>query len=128
MTDDELAALYRACDLFVLPSVTRQEAFGVVQIEAMARAKPVVSTDVGTGVAWVNQHGETGLVVPPGDAVALRGAIERLLANPLERQHDGLGAAAERARSVFAVDRMANAILALYHEVGGKGVRRQTVA
>lgn len=127
VTNDELAALYRACDLFVLPSVTRQEAFGVVQIEAMSRAKPVVSTDVGTGVAWVNVHEETGLVVPPGDAVALRGAIERLLANPLERQQMGR-AAAERARSVFAVDRMADAILALYHEVGGKGVRRQTVA
>jgi len=127
VTNDELAALYRACDLFVLPSVTRQEAFGVVQIEAMSRARPVVSTDVGTGVAWVNVNGETGLVVPPGDAHALRGAIDRLLANPLERQNMG-AAAAERARSVFAVDRMTNGILGLYDDVGGIGVRRQTVA
>ena len=127
VTDDELAALYRACDLFVLPSVTRQEAFGVVQVEAMSRGKPVVSTDVGTGVAWVNLHEQTGLVVPPRDAAALRTAIERLLANPHERQTMG-GAAAERARSVFSVDRMVNAILTLYHEVGGKDVRRQTVA
>jgi rhamnosyl/mannosyltransferase len=111
----------------VLPSVTRQEAFGVVQIEAMSRGKPVVSTDLGTGVAWVNVHEQTGLVVPPRDAAALRAAIERLLANPLERQMMGRSAA-ERARSVFAVDRMVNAILTLYHEVGGKDVRRQTVA
>jgi rhamnosyl/mannosyltransferase len=124
---EELAALYRACDALVLPSVTRQEAFGVVQLEAMARAKPVISTDVGTGVGWVNVHDETGLVVPPGDAPALRKAIDRLLANPLERQRMG-AAAAERVRTVFGVDRMLNAILALYHEVGGTGVRRQTVA
>ncbi len=127
VTNEELQALYRACDLFVLPSVTRQEAFGVVQIEAMSRAKPVVSTDVGTGVAWVNIHGETGLVVPPSDAAALRAAIERLLTNPLERLMMGK-AAAERARSVFAVDRMVNSILTLYHEVQGRDVRRQTVA
>jgi rhamnosyl/mannosyltransferase len=127
VTSEELAALYRACDAFVLPSVTRQEAFGVVQLEAMSRAKPVISTDVGTGVAWVNVHEETGLVVPPGDAIALRSAIDRLLANPLERQKMG-GAAAERVRTVFGVDRMINSILTLYHEVGGTGVRRQTVA
>jgi rhamnosyl/mannosyltransferase len=91
------------------------------------RAKPVVSTELGTGVSWVNVHGETGLVVPPHDPVALRDAIERLLGNPMERQKMGT-AAAERARSVFAVDRMVNAILATYHEIGGTGVRRQTVA
>ena len=82
VADDELAALYRACDVFVLPSVTRQEAFGVVQLEAMAAGKPVVSTDLGTGVGWVNRHGETGFVVPPRDPVALREAIGRLLADP----------------------------------------------
>jgi lipopolysaccharide/colanic/teichoic acid biosynthesis glycosyltransferase len=81
----------------------------------MSRAKPVVCTELGTGVSWVNVHGETGLVVPPQDPAALRDAIERLLGNPTERQKMGT-AAAERARSVFAVDRMVNAILATYHE------------
>ncbi len=127
VTAEELAALYRACELVVLPSVTRQEAFGVVQIEAMARGKPVVSTRVGTGVDWVNMDGETGLVVPPGDATALGAAIDRLLRDPRERQTMG-AAGQERARSVFAVDGMVNSILSLYHDVSGEHVRRQTVA
>jgi lipopolysaccharide/colanic/teichoic acid biosynthesis glycosyltransferase/glycosyltransferase involved in cell wall biosynthesis len=112
----ELAALYQACDLFVLPSVTRQEAFGVVQLEAMSCDKPVISTDLGTGVAWVNQHGETGLVVPPGDVSALRAAIQQLIAGPALRARMGL-AGARRVRSVFTIDRMTESTLALYREV-----------
>ena len=116
VADAELAALYRACDLFVLPSVTRQEAFGVVQLEAMAAGKPVVSTDVGTGVGWVNRHGETGYVVPPRDPVALREALRRLLADPGLQKSMG-DAAMRRVRSVFSVERMIDNILALYREV-----------
>ena len=49
----------------------------MVQVEAMLSGLPVVSTALPTGVPWVNQHGETGSVVPPGDAGALRGALAR---------------------------------------------------
>jgi glycosyltransferase involved in cell wall biosynthesis len=115
---DELAALYHACDVFVLPSVTRQEAFGVVQIEAMAAGKPVISTDLGTGSGWVNQHGETGFVVPPGDATALGRAIHRVLSD--EKLQRTMGAnGRQRARTVFSVDRMIASVLALYREVLG---------
>lgn len=121
VTGDELSAIYRACDIFVLPSLTRQEAFGVVQIEAMAHGKPVISTDLGTGVAWVNQNGETGLVVQPGDAASLRGAIEALIAD--EPRRVALGeAAARRARSQFNVDRMIDSTLHLYGDVLGRYV------
>ena len=116
VSNDELAALYRACDLLVLPSVTRQEAFGVVLLEAMAAGKPVVSTDLGTGTSFVNQNDDTGLVVAPGDAEALHDAIGRLAADQTLRASMG-AAARRRARSAFTVDRMIESILALYRQV-----------
>src|SRR5262249_26291664 len=63
LPDSEVVAHLHACDTFVLPSVTRQETFGVAQLEAMACGRPVVSTNLETGVPWVNQDGVTGLVV-----------------------------------------------------------------
>jgi glycosyltransferase involved in cell wall biosynthesis len=114
--DTELEALYRACDLFVLPSVTRQEAFGVVQLEAMAAGKPVVSTDLGTGVGWVNRNGETGYVVPPRDARALHMAMARILRDPALLKEMG-DAAAKRIRSGFTLERMIDDTLTLYRDV-----------
>ena len=54
VTDEERLAWLHACAALVLPSITRQEAFGMVQLEAMLCGRPVVSTDVPTGVPWVN--------------------------------------------------------------------------
>ena len=127
VTDQRLASLYRECDVFVLPSVTRQEAFGVVQLEAMAAGKPVVSTDLGTGVGWVNRHGETGYVVPPRDANALGSAIRRLLADPDLRRSMG-DAAMRRVRSTFTVDRMIDDTLALYRDVMATAGHGKTAA
>ena len=116
VSDADLAAHLHACDLFVLPSVTRQETFGVVQLEAMACGRPVVSTDLETGVPWVNQHETTGLVVRPGDAAALAAALTRLSGDPVLRERFG---AAGRARvaSQFTVEAMTLATTALYEEV-----------
>ena len=117
LPDDELRALYRACDAFVLPSVAPNEAFGVVQLEAMACAKPVVSTDLPTGVPWVNRDGETGLVVPPGDPRALRSALSRLLDDPLLREKLGQQGW-RRVHTEFTVERMVERFTALAVRLG----------
>jgi len=114
--DAELKAQMHACDVFVLPSVTRAEAFGFVQLEAMACGKPVISTSVGSGVPWVNRHDESGVVVPPGDVDALAAALRRLTAD--RTLCDRLGAAgAERVRREFTLPQMADRFVSFCHEV-----------
>jgi len=116
---EELVAHLHACTMLVLPSVNRSESFGIVQLEAMACRKPVVSTDLPTGVPWVNQDGRTGIVVPPRDAKALGVAIQRLLDNADLRQQYG-EAGRRRVESEFSNELHVNRMLALYEEVLGQ--------
>lgn len=114
--EQALPALYHAADVFTLPSIERSEAFGIVQLEAMAAGRPVVSADVGTGVAWVNQHEVTGLVVQPRDVAQLSAALNRLLTDADLRQR--LGAAGrERVAQEFTLDKMVDRIEALYDRI-----------
>jgi rhamnosyl/mannosyltransferase len=121
--DETVSAWYGACDLFVLPSVTRAEAFGLVQLEAMARRKPVISTRLATGVPWVNVDGVTGLTVPPGDAGALRDALQQLNDDPGLREQMG-GAAHERYLAEFSRSRMVDRTQALYAAVRAEPLRQ----
>ena len=118
--DAELAAWYRAADVVCLPSVARSEAYGLVQLEAHASGTPVVSTDLPTGVPWVNVHGETGLVVPVGDAAALGGALAMLLTDRALRARMG-ARARERALVDFGIERMVERTLAVYDETPAAG-------
>jgi glycosyltransferase involved in cell wall biosynthesis len=77
----ELSAEYARCAVLVLPSLTEAESFGMVLVEAMAHRRPVVGSRVG-GIPLVVRDGHNGLLVPPGDAGALAGALIRLLADP----------------------------------------------
>ncbi|MDI6809510.1 MAG: glycosyltransferase [Candidatus Eisenbacteria bacterium] len=116
VSDDELPAFYHACDVFVLPSTHRSEAWGIVQIEAMACGKPVVSTELGTGTSFVNIDGSTGLVVPPRDPAALADAINRLLVDPKLRHRLGENGR-KRVRQEFSLQVMVERILQVYRDV-----------
>jgi glycosyltransferase involved in cell wall biosynthesis len=108
VSDEDLPAYYHASDVFVLPSVAVTEAYGLVQIEAMAAGVPVVSTNLPTGVPWVNQDGVTGLIVPPGDAGALASAVRRILEDATLRRTLGANARL-RAEAMFSRDRTVEA-------------------
>jgi glycosyltransferase involved in cell wall biosynthesis len=111
---DDVNPYYHAADVFALPSVARSEAFGLVQLEAMAAGIPVVNTKLASGVPYVSPHGVTGFTVPPGDPGAMARAITRLLDDPsLRRQLGSTGRT--RARETFGVHAMVQQTLAVYH-------------
>jgi len=113
VSDEELPMYYHACDIFCLPSVAKSEAFGIVQLEAMACGKSVVSTSLPTGVPFVNQDKKTGIVVQPKDPQALANAINTLLDNPTLREKYGKYAK-ERVKREFAREVMVEKILRVY--------------
>jgi D-inositol-3-phosphate glycosyltransferase len=111
----ELQRLYARAAVVACPS--RREGFGVACLEAMAHGRAVVATGVG-GLRDLVVDGETGIVVPPRDPIALRSALERLLGDPGLRHR--LGAAGrERARVEFSWERITDATLAAYAEAVG---------
>lgn len=77
----DLRPYYLACDVFVLPSIYKSEAFGIVILEAMVFGKPVISTELGTGTSWVNINNKTGFVVEPKNVNELFNKINLLLEN-----------------------------------------------
>jgi len=78
VSDSEKVALYQLCRAVVFPSHLRSEAFGVTLIEGAMFGKPLISCEIGTGTTYVNADGETGIVVPPANAKALREAMLQL--------------------------------------------------
>jgi len=107
-----LPYFYAAADLCVIPSF--YESFGMVAIEAMACGRPVVASQVG-GLQFTVRHGRTGLLVPPGDSLALAEAIEFLLKNPGLRQE--MGTAALRVSRRYSWSRVAKEVAAIYAQL-----------
>jgi rhamnosyl/mannosyltransferase len=114
---EDVGSYYEASDVFCLSSVSKNEAFGIVQVEAMFFGKPVVSTNVrGSGIVYANIDGETGLVVEPRDPWALAEAIKRICGDQdlYRRLADG---GRRRAGEVFTVKHMLDATIEVYESV-----------
>ena len=116
MDEETLHSFYEACDIFVLPSVEKSETYGIVQIEAMACGTPVICTELRTGTTFINQHGMTGLVVPPRDSKALAEAINNLANNISLRAELGKNAR-QRALNELTAEKMVERTYKVYNDL-----------
>jgi phosphatidylinositol alpha-mannosyltransferase len=114
VSDEDAAARLRGADVFCAPSL-HGESFGVVLLEAMAASTPIVASAL-PGYCNVARHGVDALLVPPGDAGALAGALESVLGDPSMGRR--LVAAGEARAGEFAMDHLAERYIGLYQSAG----------
>lgn len=119
--DADKVALLRLARGIVFPSYLRSEAFGVTLLEGAMFGKPLISTEVGSGTSHVNVDGETGLVVTPGSAAALRAAMDRLHHNPDLAALMGRNAR-RRFEALFTGERMGARYAVIYRQLCGEPV------
>lgn len=117
LADEVLGAYFDACDVFALSSIDKREAFAIVQVKAMEHGKPVVATDIpDSGVPWVNQHGVSGINVPPCDGQALARAIVEICSDE-ERYRRYCQDSRQRYEELFRMEDMIASCKALYEKV-----------
>jgi glycosyltransferase involved in cell wall biosynthesis len=108
----DLATVLAALDVFAIASLW--EGLPLALVWAMGAGLPVVATTAG-GIPEAVDEGQTGLLVPPGDATALAGALDRLLDDP--RGRAGMGQQAQRqARARFGIEAHLDALVQLYRQ------------
>ncbi|MEX0600322.1 MAG: glycosyltransferase family 1 protein [Rhodothermales bacterium] len=108
----ELARAYASSDLFLFPSDT--ETFGNVTLEAMASGIPTVCADA-TGSRTLVEHGETGLLVPPGNVKGFEDAVRLLIADDPKRR--GMGAEAELRARDYSWSTVLSNMIGYYDEI-----------
>jgi glycogen synthase len=113
VSDDILQHHYQSCDLFVAPSL--YESFGLIYLEAMNYAKPVIGCRAG-GVPEVIEEGVTGLLADPGDSHSLAEVIISALESPTRLYEMGL-AGRQRLLERFTYIQMAQAFAEVYRLV-----------
>jgi len=114
--DEDLPRRMADADFLVLPSVTVEEMFGLVVLEAMAAGRPVITTALPSAVREVNVPGVTGLEVPLRDVAALAKALETLCRDPHLRQRMG-AAGRQRAAAHYTQEVMAAKHIELYQRI-----------
>jgi len=115
-SDEDKVALLTLSYAVVFPSHLRSEAFGVSLLEGAMYAKPLISSEIGTGTTYINIADDTGLVVPPSDPLALRAAMTYLWDHP--KQAAEMGQRAEkRYYEFFTADKMVKSYVDLYRKL-----------
>lgn len=116
LSNEELIAYYNICDIYAFPSITKNEAFGISQIEAMSFKKPIVNFKIdGSGVNYVSINNITGIEVDNRDYEAFSKAIDNLGHNTVLRICMG-DKGKERVDELFTIETFNKAILEL---IGG---------
>ncbi len=116
LSDTDKMALLDLCLSVIFPSHLRSEAFGISLLEGAMMGKPLISAEIGTGTSFINVNGETGFVIPPDNAVALRDAMQFIWDNPQKSAVMGENAAA-RYQALFTGDRMVAEYGKVYEEI-----------
>jgi rhamnosyl/mannosyltransferase len=119
-----IKAFLHAAQLLVLPSITIAEAYGLVQMEAMATGCPVVNTNLPTAVPHIARHNREGLTVSPGDPLALAQACKAILDDPQLRSRLS-NAARARAFTEYSADIFRSRMKSVYDEVTVARAHRQ---
>jgi len=113
---NDVSIFMKSSDLFCLPSISRNEAFGLVLVEALYFGKPLVTTNVeGSGMNYVNIHNETGLVVSPKDPKALAKTINMILSD--KNLYSQFSKNAKERFKEFEINSIADRLINLYQEV-----------
>ena len=113
---EEFLGLYHGCEFLVLPSVTVNENFGVVQIEAMACSKAVITTNLKSGVPAVGKKNETCLIVEPGSIEQLSKNISLLMENSELKEKFGREGR-KRFEKYYTFDKMISSHVSSYEKV-----------
>jgi len=112
--DFQLAQIYKKSDLFVLPSINEAEAFGVVQLEAMANGLPVINTNLESGVPYVSLNDFSGITVEPKSSESLKSAISRIIEN--KEVYELFSKNALERSKLFTREKMSEAYMNLYND------------
>ena len=116
-SDIQIHEYFKSADIFCLPSITRNEAYGVVLLEAMSHSLPIVTFDIkGSGVPWVNKNHFSGIVVSEISSIALARAINEINRDTNLQENLSLNSR-ERYMDLFTVERMQSSTNDLYESI-----------
>ncbi len=115
-SNDEVIEMLRETTALIVPSVKENEAFALVQLEAMRLAKPIINTNLESSVPWVARHQQEALTVSKGDAKALAGAMNLLSSDPDLAHRLGVNGL-KRYQERFTEEIFSSALESLYSKI-----------